>query len=116
MAMGGAQNGWTIRSPRRLIPYTLLDDPAIGHQRDSRGAGHGGGGHKHQRRNWMFRQRLAAVTSAVVLALGGTVIAATPAQAADTNCQTWVGASYQAGVYVSGYKFKECVNGTEIPL
>src|SRR5688572_22167177 len=68
------------------------------------------------RRNWMFGRRLAAVTSAAVLALGGTVIAATPAHASDPNCQTWVGASYQAGSHVSGYKFKECVNGTEIPL
>jgi hypothetical protein len=64
----------------------------------------------------MFGRRLATVTSAVVLALGGTAIAATPAHAADPNCQTWVGASYQAGSHVSGYKFKECVNGTEIPL
>jgi hypothetical protein len=66
--------------------------------------------------NSMFVRRLAAVASAVMLALGGMVIAATPAHASDPNCQTWVGASYQAGSYVAGYKFKECTNGTETPL
>lgn len=42
----------------------------------------------------MFIRRMAALCSAVVLALDGTVIAATPVQASDPNCQTWVGASY----------------------
>jgi hypothetical protein len=64
----------------------------------------------------MGGRRLASVATAVVLALGGTLIAATSAQAAG-GCSVGIGVSYQAGSYISGSKYKTCDNGQpDIPL
>ena len=64
----------------------------------------------------MGRRRLASAATAVVLALGGTLIAAAPAQAWDQNCQIWVGVSYEAGSYITGYRVKTCDHKPDQPL
>jgi hypothetical protein len=64
----------------------------------------------------MGGRRLASAATAVVLALGGTLIAATPAQAWDQNCQIWVGVSYEAGSYITGYRVKTCDHKPDQPL
>jgi hypothetical protein len=68
------------------------------------------------RRNRMFARRLAAVTSAVVLALGGTAIAAGPAQAWDPGCTNEAGHYEQAGGFITGFRYKVCDHKPPVPL
>ncbi len=60
-------------------------------------------------------RRLASAGAAVVLALGGAVVTATPAHAGKEGCVYVVGHTQQAGSYITGYRFWSCQNG-EIPL
>lgn len=64
----------------------------------------------------MFGRRLATVVSAVVVALGATAMAATPAQAWDPNCSIGIVHYEQAGGYITGFKFKYCDHKPDQPL
>lgn len=64
----------------------------------------------------MFGRKLATVLSAVVVALGASAMAATPAQAWDPNCTTESGHYEVAGGYITGYKFKICDHKPDQPL
>lgn len=61
-------------------------------------------------------RKLAAVAGTIVIALGGTVISATPANASPgPGCQLAEGHYEQAGGYITGYRYWFCENG-DIPL
>lgn len=64
----------------------------------------------------MTKRRLASLATAALLALGGTIVTATPANAAPPGCQLGVGHYEQAGAYITGFKYWFCNNGNDIPL
>lgn len=61
-------------------------------------------------------RRLAYAAATTLLALGGTAIATTPAQAAPPGCWYGDGHYEQAGGFITGYRYWFCEDGNDIPL
>jgi hypothetical protein len=64
----------------------------------------------------MTTRRLVSLAAAALIAIGGTAVAATPAQATPPGCQLGFGHYEQAGGYITGYKYWFCVSGNDVPL
>lgn len=61
-------------------------------------------------------KRIHAFAAALLLAVAGIAVAATPAQAAPPGCYHGAGHYEQAGNFITAYHYWFCDDGNDIPL